>query len=403
MKLTDLNLADQRVLVRVDFNVPLDKNLQVSDMTRIEKALPTLNYILEQGGRLILLSHLGRPQKKKLENGELDVKKFTLQNIIPSLSKALDKEVSFADNIFGTKATSQSLALKNGEILLIENTRFHEQESKGDLEFASRLAALGDVYVNDAFGTAHRAHASTTTVAKFFPAHRKAAGLLLEKEIESAKSLTDSPKRPFVAIVGGAKVSDKIQLLYRLIEKVNKIIIGGGMAYTFIKAAGGKIGNSLCEDDYLDLANEIVQKAKEANVDLYLPLDSRCSKEFKDIEPVIYSSNDIPDDMMGLDVGPKSEEQFSKVLEGSKSILWNGPLGVFEFSNYSKGTFSMADAIAKATSNGAFSLIGGGDSVSAVNKSGLSQKVSHISTGGGAMLELLEGKVLPGIQALDIS
>ncbi len=400
MKLEELKVKGKRVLVRVDFNVPLNKDYSISDFTRIEKALPTLEYLQKEGASIILMSHLGRPQKKLNEDGTINKEKFTLRHLVEDLSKRLDTKVQFSESAFGKDATDKSLALKEGEVLLIENTRFHKQEAKGDLEFASRLAALGDFYVNDAFGTAHRAHASTTTVARFFPMNKKSFGYLLENEIKNADILLNSPKRPVTAIVGGAKVSDKIQLLDRLVEKVNTILIGGGMAYTFVKAQGGSIGQSLCEDDFLELSLEILAKAKANNVEIVLPTDTMCTEEFKDVEGTVYPTSEIPDHMMGLDVGPDTIENFGKHILKSSSILWNGPLGVFEFKNYARGTYTMAEKVAEATSNGAYSLIGGGDSVSAINKSGLADKVSHISTGGGAMLEYLEGKTLPGIKAI---
>lgn len=401
MNLENLDVNGKRVLVRVDFNVPLNSDYTISDDTRIIKALPTLLYLRNQGASIILMSHLGRPQKKLNEDGSIKKEKFTLKNILAGLSERLNCPVQFSDSAYGNDALEKSLALKPGEVLLLENTRFYKQEAKGDVEFASRLAALGDFYVNDAFGTAHRAHASTTTVARFFPKHRKSFGYLLNNEIESAKKLLNSPKRPVTAIIGGAKVSDKIKLLERLVENVNTILIGGGMAYTFLQAQGGKIGTSLCEPAFLDLSKEIMAKAKANNVDIVLPTDNMCSKEFADTPGVICKSLEIPDDMMGLDIGPESIKEFEGHILKSASILWNGPLGVFEFSNYSKGTYSIAQSVADATAKGAYTLIGGGDSVSAINKSGLSSKVSHISTGGGAMLEYLEGKKLPGIQAIN--
>lgn len=400
MNLENLEVKGKRVLVRVDFNVPLDSDLTISDDTRIIKALPTLLYLRNQGASIILMSHLGRPQKKLNDDGSINKRKFTLRNILEGLSQRLNCPVQFSESAYGYDALEKSLSLKPGEVLLIENTRFYKQEAQGDLEFASRLAALGDYFVNDAFGTAHRAHASTTTVARFFPQHRKSFGYLLNSEIESANKLLNSPKRPVTAIIGGAKVSDKIKLLERLVENVNTILIGGGMAYTFLKAQGGKIGNSLCENDYLELSREILAKAKTNNVEIVLPKDNMCSPNFEDVKGEIHNSLEIPNHMMGLDIGPESIKDFSKHILKSASILWNGPLGVFEFSNYSTGTYSIAQSVADATSKGAYSLIGGGDSVSAINKSGLSNKVSHISTGGGAMLEYLEGKTLPGIQAI---
>ena len=401
MNLENLDVNCKRVLVRVDFNVPLNNDYSISDDTRILKALPTLLYLRNQGASIILMSHLGRPQKKLNDDGSINKEKFTLKNIVAGLSERLNCPVQFSESAFGTDALEKSLALKPGEVLLLENTRFYTQEAKGDIEFASRLAALGDFYVNDAFGTAHRAHASTTTVARFFPKHRKSFGYLLHSEIESADRLLNSPKRPVIAIVGGAKVSDKIKLLERLLENVNTILIGGGMAYTFTKAQGGKIGTSLCEDDCLELSLSILKKAKANNVDIFLPQDNVCLENFEDKPGTMFPADQIPDNMMGLDIGPKTIEEFSEHILNSASILWNGPLGVFEFENYNTGTYAIAQVVADATAKGAYSLIGGGDSVSAVNKSGLADKVSHISTGGGAMLEYLEGKTLPGIKAMN--
>jgi len=400
MNLENLELQGKRALVRVDFNVPLSKEGKILDDTRIAKAIPTLEFLMSHGASIVLMSHLGRPQKKRKEDGSINKEKFTLQHLLDHLSRVLKTKVQFADSPYGTEAVAKSLSLAPGEVLLIENTRFHKQESNGDLEFASRLAALGDVYINDAFGTAHRAHASTTTVARFFPKDKKAFGFLLSSEIKHADKIIQSPKRPLTAIIGGAKVSDKIQLLNRLIEKVDNILIGGGMAYTFIKAQGGSIGKSLCENDYLELSKEILAKAKSNNVDIYLPEDSVVNSEFKDSPGRVTQSDAISDDDMALDIGPEAIKAFSKVILKSACILWNGPLGVFEFENFSKGTFSTAESVALATQNGSYSLIGGGDSVSAINQSNLTDAVSHISTGGGAMLEYLEGKTLPGIQAI---
>jgi len=369
MEIEKLSLKGKRALVRVDFNVPLNKDFTISDDTRILKALPTLHYLQKEGAAIVLMSHLGRPQKKLNEDGTINKEKFTLRHLVDELSSHLNCKVIFSESAFGKDALDKSLALKPGEVLLVENTRFHKQEAAGDLEFASRLAALGDVYVNDAFGTAHRAHASTTTVARFFPKGKKSFGYLLANEIKSADKLLKSPQRPVTAIIGGAKVSDKIKLLDRLIENVNTILIGGGMAYTFIKAQKGQIGKSLCEEEYLDLSLDILAKAKANNVEIVLPKDSLCSKEFANNEAQNFASDQIPDDMMGLDIGEESIKDFEKRIMNSASILWNGPLGVFEFSNYSKGTYSIAQSVATATSQGAFSLIGGGDSVSAKNSS----------------------------------
>lgn len=397
----DLNFNHKKVLVRVDFNVPLDSQRKVSDDTRIRKALPTIQKILDGGGSAILMSHLGRPQKKKKADGSIDVEKYSIMPIVPILSKLLGIDVKFASGCVGDDAIIKSKNLQPGEVLLLENTRFHTEEAEGDAEFAARLAAHGDMYINDAFGSAHRAHASTTTVANFFKPEYRSLGLLIETEIKNAKNLLNSPKRPFTAIIGGAKVSDKIKLITRLIEKVNHIIIGGGMAYTFIKAKGGQVGNSLVEEDYISLANELIEKASDSNVDLLLPDDSIIADAFSDdAASRVCESDKIPDDWMGLDIGPNSIYEFEKVIVRSKTIFWNGPVGVFEMNSFNQGTFQIAKAVSDATTAGAFSIVGGGDSVAAINKSELQENISFISTGGGAMLEFLEGKTLPGIKAI---
>ncbi len=397
----DLDFRLKRVLMRVDFNVPLDKDYNITDDTRIQKALPTIKHVLDQGGAVILMSHLGRPQKKLNKDGSINVEKFTLRHVVSHLKSLLGTEVFFSPDTVGSEALSKSYLLNPGQVLVLENTRFHKGESKGDEIFAAGLSNLGDLYINDAFGTAHRAHASTSAVAAHFKHDEKSFGYLMNAEIKNADKVLNSPARPLTAIVGGAKVSDKIQLLERLMELTQNIIIGGGMAYTFVKAKGGQIGNSLCEDSHLDLAKELLEKAANNNVDIYLPEDSVIADDFNnDAKTQTVNSNEIPDGWMGLDIGPKAIQKFSEVLMDSKTILWNGPLGVFEMSNFSNGTMSTAKVVAEATSNGSFSLIGGGDSVAAVNKAGLSDKVSFVSTGGGAMLEYLEGKKLPGIKAI---
>lgn len=395
------NLQDKKVLMRVDFNVPLNSNNEITDDTRINKALPTILHVLHEGGSVILMSHLGRPLKKLNTDGSINREKFSLKHLIHRLSELLEREVKFADDTVGPNAFDMANSLKSGEVLLLENTRFFKEESAGDLEFAAKLAKLADCYINDAFGTAHRAHASTTTVARFFEPEDRCFGYLIEKEIKYADRVLHSPERPFTAILGGAKVSDKIQLIDRLIEIANHILIGGGMSYTFIKAKGGQIGNSLVEDEQLDLALELMTKAKEMNVDLIIPEDTIAGDGFSEnAESRIYDSYRIEDGWMGLDIGEKAIEKYRDLIMNSKTILWNGPLGVFEFPKFANGTMAVAQAVADATSKGAFSLIGGGDSVSAINKSGLADKVSFISTGGGAMLEYLEGKPLPGIKAI---
>ncbi len=397
----NINFKGKKVLIRVDFNVPFNGQMEVTDATRIVAALPTINYVLEQGGRVILMSHLGRPLKKLMDDGSINVEKFSLKNVVPTLSEKLNRSVAFSENTVGEDAENLANNLSDGDVLLLENTRFHKGEKTGDVDFAKQLARLGDIYVNDAFGTAHRAHASTAIVANFFSDENKAPGFLIEKEMLNANKVLNNPAHPMTAIVGGAKVSDKILLLDKLIDSSDNIIIGGGMAYTFFKAMGGEIGNSLCEDDRLETAKALLVKAKAENTNIYLPYDSVIADEFNANARVkIQDSDKIPTGWMGLDIGPKAIETFSEVIKNSKTILWNGPMGVFEMDAFAKGTKSIAHAVADATQNGAFSLIGGGDSVAAIKKVGLADKVSFISTGGGAMLEYLEGKELPGIKAV---
>ncbi|MEM9548815.1 MAG: phosphoglycerate kinase [Bacteroidota bacterium] len=398
----DLDVRAKKVLVRVDFNVPLDSHHQITDDTRMKKALPTINYLLQEGAAVLLCSHLGRPQKKKNEDGSINVEKFTLRHLVNHLTRLTGAEVLFAENCVGGDTELMAERLKPGQILLLENTRFHAGESKGDMDLAIQLSRLADCYINDAFGTAHRAHASTATVANnYFKPEEKALGFLIMDEIESADKLLKSPKRPVVAIVGGAKVSDKIQLLEKLVEVVNHVCIGGGMAYTFKKALGGSIGQSICEDDYLDLALEILAKAKELGTEIHLPIDTMIADDFNnDANTDVVDTDKIPNDWEGLDIGPKSIAAFTKIILEAQSILWNGPMGVFEMETFATGTNQIALAVGKATENGAYSLIGGGDSVAAINKAGLAETVSFVSTGGGAMLEYLEGKTLPGIKAI---
>jgi phosphoglycerate kinase len=401
MTLNDLDVSGKKVLVRVDFNVPLNANHQITDDTRIKKALPTISHLLERGARVILCSHLGRPQKKKLEDGSIDVNKFTLRHVVDRLAELTQATVHFSPETVGAEAEIMSDKLQDGEILLVENTRFDPGETTGDRDLALKLSRLADVYVNDAFGTAHRAHASTAVVAEFFEDKDTALGFLMAREIQEADKVMNSPQRPFTAIVGGAKVSDKIKLIDRLIEKANHVIIGGGMAYTFVKAQGGQVGNSICEDDYTELALSLLDKAKRENVEIHLPTDVKIADKFSPDANTDYCPVDqIPDGWEGLDAGPNSIIAFKEVILNSKTILWNGPLGVFEFDAFANGTDSIAEAVGEATRNGAYSLIGGGDSVSAINKAGLADEVSHVSTGGGAMLEYLEGKTLPGIKAI---
>jgi len=390
--LNDFNFKDKKAIIRVDFNVPLDENFHVTDSTRIEAAKPTIDKILKDGGSAILMSHLGRPKGKE--------EKYSLKHIVDETSKILGVKVKFAEDSRGEIAKKAAQDLKSGEVLLLENLRFYKEEEAGDKEMAKELASLGDIYVNDAFGTAHRAHASTTIVAEFFP-ENKTFGYLLAKEIESLEKVLNNSEKPVTAVLGGSKVSSKITVIENILDKIDNMIIGGGMTFTFIKALGGKIGNSICEDDKLDLALEILDKAKGKNVKVILPVDVVAADAFSnDANTQIVDVNNIPDGWQGLDAGPKSLEEIKKVILESKTILWNGPLGVFEMEKFSTGTIELGNYIAEATKNGAFSLVGGGDSVAAVKQFGLEPKMSYVSTGGGAMLEMLEGKSLPGIAAI---
>ncbi len=395
MKTIDqLNFAGKKALIRVDFNVPLDKDYKITDDNRITAALPTLKKILADGGSLILMSHLGRPKEGPTE-------KYSLKHIIPHLSELLGKEVQFADDCIGQQATDKAAALKDGEVLLLENLRFYKEEEKGDKDFAEKLSKLGDVYVNDAFGTAHRAHASTAVIAQFFP-DAKYFGYLMGAELENAEKVLNGAAKPFTAIMGGAKVSDKLLLIENMLDKVDNLIIGGGMAYTFAKAQGGNIGKSLVEEDKQELALQLIQKAKDKGVNLLLPTDSIIADAFANEANTDTAPNkDIKEGWMGLDIGPESIKAFTEVIEGSKTILWNGPMGVFEMEKFEQGTKAVAEAVVKATQNGAFSLIGGGDSAAAVSKFGLNDEVSYVSTGGGALLEYMEGKELPGVKAIN--
>ena len=388
----DFNFENKKALIRVDFNVPLDENQKVTDSNRIEAAKPTILKILEDGGSAILMSHLGRPKNHEAE--------FSLKNIVDTVTEIIGVKVKFVEDCIGTKAEEAAAALEPGEILLLENLRYHTEEEKGDTAFAEKLAKLGDVYVNDAFGTAHRAHASTTIIAQFFP-EKKCFGYLLAKEIKSIDKVLNDNERPVLAILGGAKVSSKITVIENVLDKVDDLIIGGGMAYTFIKAQGGKVGSSICEDDKMELALDILKQAEEKNVKVHLPVDVIAADDFSEFANTqIEDIFNIADGWQGLDAGPKSLENFAKVVANSKTILWNGPLGVFEMEPFAKGTIALGNAIAEATKNGAFSLVGGGDSVAAVKQFGFEEKVSYVSTGGGAMLEMLEGKELPGIAAM---
>lgn len=387
------NFNSKKALIRVDFNVPLNENYEITDTTRIDAAIPTIKKILSGGGSVILMSHLGRPKEGPEE-------KFSLKHILPYLSGKIGVDVLFANDCIGREAKEKATTLKPGEVLLLENLRFYKEETKGDESFASKLAALGDVYVNDAFGTAHRAHASTTVIAQFFP-NDKIFGYIMGNELQNIDKVLLDAAKPFTVILGGAKVSGKIEIVNSLIDKVDNLIIGGGMMFTFIKALGGKVGDSLVEEDLIDTAKKILYKAKKRGVNFYLPVDTIAAGSFSnDAASQIVPSDEVPDHYMGLDIGPKSMRTFAKVIENSSTILWNGPMGVFEMSNFEGGTKAIAEAIARATQNGAFSLIGGGDSVAAINKYGLGDKVSYVSTGGGAMLEYIEGKELPGVAAV---
>lgn len=397
----NISFQGKKALVRVDFNVPLDQQFNITDDTRMQAAIPTMQHILQNGGALILMSHLGRPLKKLLPDGKVDVNRFTLLHLCAHLSDLLNRPVQFAEDTVGEQAISKSANLKPGEVLLLENTRFEKGEEKGDETLAKAMAALADVYINDAFGTAHREHASTATVARFFPKDARAFGFLMDAEVKNATKVLNNPDRPLTAIIGGAKVSDKILLLERLIGFVDSLIIGGGMAYTFIKAQGGSIGNSLVEEDRLDLALQLIAQAKERGVSIYLPIDSAAADSFSNSATrKIVHSDSIEPGWMGLDIGPVAQKTFSQVIADSATLLWNGPMGVFEFEHFAQGTRTIAEAVARATTGGAFSLVGGGDSVAAVNQMGLEKSVSYVSTGGGAMLEFLEGKELPGILAM---
>ncbi|MCE2740382.1 MAG: phosphoglycerate kinase [Sphingobacteriales bacterium] len=403
MKTVDsIDFKGKKALVRVDFNVPLDKKtLAVTDDARIRATVPTLQKILNDGGSCILMSHLGRPLKKLKEDGTVDFEKHTLKNTLSTVSRLLGVEVKFANDCVGEDAYRLASELQSGEVLLLENLRYYKEEEKGDLAFAEKLAKLGDVYVNDAFGTAHRAHASTAIIAQFFP-DAKCFGYVMAKEVANAEKVIKHAERPFTAITGGAKVSDKLLILENLIEKVDNLIIGGGMAYTFLKAQGFEIGSSLCEDDRLDLCLQLIQKAKDRGVQLLLPEDSIVADAFSNEANCKPCDNKhIEKGWMGLDIGPKAATKFASVIEASNTILWNGPMGVFEMSNFENGTKTAAIAVAKATQMGAFSLIGGGDSAAAVAKFGFEDQVSYVSTGGGALLEYFEGKELPGIAAIN--
>lgn len=391
--ISKVNFQSKRALIRVDFNVPLNKAFEVTDHTRIKAAIPTINHVLKNGGKVILMSHLGRPK-----NGPEE--KFSLQHIVKELESLLNKKVIFINDCIGLKAFNKTDNLKDGEIALLENLRFYPEEKAGDHEFAKQLSKHGDIYINDAFGTAHRAHASTAVIAENFP-ENKYFGLLLEKEIKNIDAVLKNPQSPTTAIIGGAKVSSKINIIEKLLDTVDQIIIGGGMAYTFVKTQGGQVGNSLVEEDFLNTAKSVLDAANEKGVKIHLPIDTVIADKFSNNATTKMAAIDhIPDDWMGLDIGTQTIREFSTVIENSKTILWNGPMGVFEMSQFKKGTEAIANALVEATKKGAFTLVGGGDSVAAINQLNLSNKVSYVSTGGGAMLEYLEGKKLPGIAAI---
>jgi phosphoglycerate kinase len=389
------NFSGKKVVMRVDFNVPLNEQFDVTDFTRINAALPTITKILNDGGSLVLMSHLGRPK-----DGPTD--KYSLKHLVAPLSKTLNKEVKFATDCISDDAFHLSSNLKSGEVLLLENLRFYKEEEKGDVAFAEKLSKHGNFYVNDAFGTAHRAHASTTIIAQFFNADQKCFGYVMAGEVASINKVLMQSEKPFTAIVGGAKVSDKILIIEQLLEKANNIIVGGGMAFTFVKASGGKIGKSLCEDDRLEIAKDLLVKAKAKGVNLYIPTDAIIADNFANDANTQYSKIDeIPDGWMGLDIGSETIKKYNEVIAASKTILWNGPMGVFEMSSFEQGTKAVAESIVEATSKGAFSLIGGGDSVAAINKYHFAEKVSYVSTGGGALLEYIEQGTLPGVKAIE--
>lgn len=391
----DTNFKGKRVLVRVDFNVPFDKQGNISDDTRIMEAMPTINKLISDGARVILMAHLGRPKKGVFEP------EFTLKPVAEYLSKIIKQDVVFTQSLLGDEVTKLANALQDGQVMLLENIRFYPEETKGNEDFAKQLSLLGDAYVNDAFGAAHREHASTATLAKFFP-NDKYFGLLMENEVKNLNKLMNNYEKPFTAVIGGSKISSKIGILESLIDIADNLVIGGGMRYTFYKALGHNVGNSLCEDDKIDTAKALMQKAKDKGVKLYLPEDSIVADDFSENANTKYvPTMDIPDGWEGMDIGEKSIKTYCDVVLSSKTILWNGPMGVFEMKKFADGTFAIAKAVADATQKGAFSAIGGGDSVSAIKESGYADKVSYISTGGGAMLEFLEGKVLPGIKAIE--
>jgi phosphoglycerate kinase len=395
MKTIDqLNFSGKKAIIRVDFNVPLDKDFKITDDSRMRAAVPTIKKILKDGGSVILMSHLGRPKEGPEE-------KFSLKHLQAHLASLLDTKVLFADDCIGDSAREMAAKLQSGEVLLLENLRFYKEETKGDEAFAQKLAELADVYVNDAFGTAHRAHASTTIIAKFFPKN-KFFGYIMARELASIDKVLKDVQRPYVAVIGGAKVSTKIEVINNLLDKVDDLIIGGGMMFTFIKAQGGEIGNSMVEIDYLQTAKDILEKAKDKGVNIHIPVDAIIADAFSnDASFKECNANEIPEGWLGLDTGPESNKKFAETIMNAQTVLWNGPLGVFEMSNFASGTKAVAEALVKATEKGAFTLVGGGDSVAAINQFGMADKVSYVSTGGGALLEYMEGIVLPGVQAIN--
>lgn len=396
-----IDFSGKRVLIRVDFNVPLNNEKEITDDTRMQKALPTIQAVLEGGGSIILMSHLGRPQQNRAQDGSIDRERFSLAPLVEHLAEITGAKVFFARDSGGPASKKLAASLQSGQILLLENTRFDEGEEEGDEYFAQGLARLGNVYINDAFGTAHRAHASTSVIARYFDPSNKMFGLLMEAELKNAEKILHHAKKPLVAILGGAKVSDKIGLLGKLLHLADSVIIGGAMAFTFIKAQGGSTGSSMVENDKLDLARDIMSEAKRQNVSLFLPTDAIIADSFsEDAATRVVPIAQIPDNWMGLDIGPSSIHVFKEVVNSAETILWNGPMGVFEMAPFASGTLAIAEAVSSRTQNGGYSLVGGGDSVAAVNQSGLADKISFISTGGGAMLEFLEGKELPGVKAI---
>lgn len=393
ISMDEFNFSEKHALIRVDFNVPLNETLEIEDDTRIKASLPTINKVLDGGGSVVLMSHLGRPK-----NGYEE--RFSLKRLRNHLGVLLKKDVEFAEDCIGEDTLTKAQNLLPGKILLLENLRFYQEETKGDITFSRRLAQLGDVYINDAFGTSHRAHASTSVIARFFP-DNKLFGILLQDEIDNINSIMHSAEHPYTAILGGAKIAGKVEVIKKLLDQIDNLIIGGGMAFTFIKSMGGKVGNSLLDESLIDLAGSLIELAETKNVNLYLPIDSVIAEDFSnDSVSSIAKIDEIPTGWMGLDIGPETQTVFEDVIKSSKSILWNGPMGVFEMSNFEAGTKRIAQAIADATTAGSFSLVGGGDSVAAINKFDLSDQVSYVSTGGGALLEYIEGKELPGIRAI---